>query len=150
VESGFAPGFRLEVLKPLGALGRALLDLVYPPRCAACGAPIRTEPFCPVCADAVDPLPPGCARCGLPGPGSLCGACLASPPAFDAVLAGGLFGGPLADAIHARGGHDARHNAPLHSDHRCRRNLYRKARPAAWCDWPIVQALILDLQAPNM
>jgi ComF family protein len=101
VESGFAPGFRLEVLKPLGALGRALLDLVYPPRCAACGAPIRTEPFCPVCADAVDPLPPGCARCGLPGPGPLCGACLASPPAFDAVHAGGLFGGPLADAIHA-------------------------------------------------
>jgi ComF family protein len=79
---------------------RGLLDLVYPPRCAACGEAGR-EPFCAACAGAVDPVPPGCARCGQPGPDALCGACLASPPAFDAVRAGGLLGGPLADAIHA-------------------------------------------------
>jgi ComF family protein len=84
-----------------GGVLRALLDLVYPPRCAACGDAVRSEPFCPVCAGALDPVPAGCARCGLPGPESLCGACRASPPAFDAVRAGGLFGGPLADAIHA-------------------------------------------------
>jgi ComF family protein len=83
------------------AVARALLDLVWPPRCAACRAAVREEPFCDVCADAVDPLPPGCARCGRPGPDALCGACRAAPPAFDAVRAGGLFGGPLADAIHA-------------------------------------------------
>jgi ComF family protein len=82
------------------ALG-ALLDLVYPPRCAACGGPLEAEPFCPACAEAVDPVPPGCARCGQPGPDPLCGACRASPPAFEAVRAGGLFGGPLADAVHA-------------------------------------------------
>lgn len=82
------------------ALLRAVVELVYPPRCAACGEPAE-EPFCPVCAEAVDPVPPGCARCGMPGPDALCGACRASPPAFDAVLAGGLLGGPLADAIHA-------------------------------------------------
>jgi ComF family protein len=94
------------------ALG-AVLDLVFPPRCAACGAAVEAEPFCPVCAEAVDPVPPGCARCGQPGsftsgddpdepgPDPLCGACAASPPAFDAVRAGGLFGGPLADAVHA-------------------------------------------------
>jgi ComF family protein len=82
------------------ALG-ALLDLVFPPRCAACGDAVEVEPFCPVCAGAVDPVPPGCARCGHPGPDALCGGCVASPPAFDAVRAGGLFGGPLADAIHA-------------------------------------------------
>jgi ComF family protein len=82
------------------ALG-ALLDLVFPPRCAACGGAVEAEPFCPVCAEAVDPVPPGCERCGHPGPDPLCGACLASPPAFGAVRAGGLFGGPLADAIHA-------------------------------------------------
>jgi ComF family protein len=81
------------------ALG-ALLELVYPPRCAACGES-APEPFCPTCAEAVDPLPPGCARCGQPGPDALCGACHAAPPAFDAVRAGGLLGGPLADAIHA-------------------------------------------------
>jgi ComF family protein len=80
---------------------RALLALVYPPRCAACGEPVSAEPFCPTCADAVDPVPPGCARCGQPGPDSPCGACRAAPPAFDAVRAGGLLGGPLADAIHA-------------------------------------------------
>jgi len=82
------------------ALG-ALLDLVYPPRCAACGEPAPAGAFCGVCAEAVDPVPPGCARCGQPGPDALCGACHAAPPAFDAVRAGGLLGGPLADAIHA-------------------------------------------------
>jgi ComF family protein len=80
---------------------RALLDLVFPPRCAACGVGVEVEPFCPVCAGAVDPVPPGCARCGQPGPDPVCGACAASPPSFDAVRAGGLFGGPLADAVHA-------------------------------------------------
>jgi ComF family protein len=83
------------------AVARTLLDLVYPPRCAACGEPVREEPFCDGCAAAVDPVPPGCARCGQPGPDPLCGACRAAPPAFDSVRAGGLLGGPLADAIHA-------------------------------------------------
>jgi ComF family protein len=84
-------------------LASALLDLFYPPRCAACGAPLggsEEEPFCPVCAGAVDPVPPGCVRCGLPGPAALCGACHAHPPAFSGCRAGGLHGGPLADAIH--------------------------------------------------
>ena len=83
------------------ALARALLDLVYPPRCAACGEPLEEGPFCAICAEAVEPLPPGCRRCGQPGPDALCGACRATPPSFDAVRAGGLLGGPLADAVHA-------------------------------------------------
>ncbi|HYG66713.1 MAG TPA: ComF family protein, partial [Anaeromyxobacteraceae bacterium] len=82
------------------ATAAAVLDLVFPPRCAACGAGTDAEPFCPVCADALEPVPPGCATCGLPGPLPRCGACEADPPAFDAVRAAGLFGGPLADAIH--------------------------------------------------
>lgn len=86
--------------RPVAAVLRALLELVYPPRCAACGAPVDAEPFCPVCAEAVDPVPPGCGRCGLPGPLARCGACDVAPPAFDAVRAAALFGGPLADAIH--------------------------------------------------
>jgi len=53
------------------------------------------------CADAIVPPGPGCPRCGRPGRATTCGACLAAPPAFEAVQAGGLFGGPLADAIHA-------------------------------------------------
>jgi ComF family protein len=85
----------------LRALGTALLELVYPPRCAACGEDTREEPFCHVCAEAVDPVPAGCHRCGLPGPVDRCGACTVSPPAFVSLSAGGLFGGPLADAVHA-------------------------------------------------
>jgi ComF family protein len=83
------------------AVARALLDLVYPPRCAACGDPSPAGPFCGICAEAIDPLPAGCGRCGQPGPDPTCGACLAAPPAFDAVRAAALFGGPLADAVHA-------------------------------------------------
>lgn len=84
----------------LRAVGHAVLDLVFPPRCAACGEP-SADPFCAVCADALLPVPAGCPRCGMPGHAGTCGACLADPPAFDGVRAGGLFGGPLADAIHA-------------------------------------------------
>jgi predicted amidophosphoribosyltransferase len=83
----------------LRAILAALLDLLYPPRCAACGEP--GEPFCATCADALLPPGEGCPRCGRPGRATACGACLARPPAFEAVQAGGLFGGPLADAIHA-------------------------------------------------
>jgi ComF family protein len=81
-----------------------LLDLLFPPACAACREPTGSTaagPFCWVCAEFVEPLPRGCARCGLPGPDPTCGACLVTPPAFDSVAAGGLFGGPLADAVHA-------------------------------------------------
>ena len=55
----------------MSELGAALLDLLYPPRCAACREGLGSsaeEPFCQTCRDAVDPVPPGCARCGLPGP----------------------------------------------------------------------------------
>lgn len=82
----------------------AVLDLLYPPRCAACRALLESsaeEPFCEVCREAIDPVPAGCARCGAPGPDPVCGGCLAAPPAFASCRAGGLFGGPLADAVHA-------------------------------------------------
>lgn len=85
-------------------LASSLLDLAFPPCCAACREPLacsEEEPFCPVCREALDPVPSGCRRCGLPGPGPVCGGCLADPPAFERIQAGGLFGGPLADAIHA-------------------------------------------------
>ena len=84
-----------------GALLAALLDLLYPPRCAACAGPCGGQPFCPACAEALEPVPAGCARCGLPGPDPCCGACLVAAPAFDAVAAGGLYGGPLAEAVRA-------------------------------------------------
>ena len=82
----------------------ALLDLVFPPACAACGAGLAAsagEPWCPDCGGAVDPPDPCCARCGLPGPEGPCQACLADPPALDGLRAAAAFGGPLADAVHA-------------------------------------------------
>jgi ComF family protein len=89
---------------PLGGVAAALLDLLYPPRCAACGDPLAScaeEPFCGTCSTAVEPVPPGCARCGMPGPHPTCGACLADPPAFTSCQAASLLGGPVADAVHA-------------------------------------------------
>jgi ComF family protein len=81
-------------------LARSLAELVWPPRCAGCREPTDLEPFCPTCDEALVPVPSGCIRCGMPGPDRVCGCCLATPPAFAAVHAGGLFGGPLADAVH--------------------------------------------------
>ena len=67
----------------LQAFGGAILDLAFPPRCPACGdAPLPASPFCALCEGAIDPVP------GKPG----------DP---DDVRAGALFGGPIANAIHA-------------------------------------------------
>jgi ComF family protein len=64
----------------LAAFGAALLDLVFPPRCPACGEdPLPPSPFCAICEGAIEP----------------------SPDAQDGIQAGALFGGPIADAVHA-------------------------------------------------
>jgi ComF family protein len=78
----------------LSRAARAALDLVYPPLCMSCRAQVR-EPgaLCAACWQAVHFLDgPMCACCGLPfefdpGPGTLCAACHADPPAFDAARA---------------------------------------------------------------
>jgi ComF family protein len=64
----------------LRAFGSALLDLAFPPCCPACGdGPGPPSPFCPLCDGAIDPV----------------------PPTSDGIQAGALFGGPIADAVHA-------------------------------------------------
>ena len=64
----------------LAAFGGALLDLVFPPRCPACGEdPLPPSPFCAICDGAIEPW----------------------PEARDGIQAGALFGGPIADAVHA-------------------------------------------------
>ena len=63
----------------LAAFGGALLDLLLPPRCPACGdEPLLPSPFCAICDGAVEPF----------------------PGAADGIRAGALFGGPVADAVH--------------------------------------------------
>jgi ComF family protein len=75
-------------------LGGAALDLLFPPLCLACRAPVGSEGgFCATCWNAVIFLDgPACTCCGTPfpvdpGPGSFCAACLARPPAFTCARA---------------------------------------------------------------
>lgn len=75
-------------------LGGAALDLLFPPLCLACRAPVGSEGgFCAGCWSALTFLDgPACACCGTPfpvdpGPDSLCAACLAKPPAFSRARA---------------------------------------------------------------
>ncbi|MFI5272211.1 MAG: double zinc ribbon domain-containing protein, partial [Ktedonobacterales bacterium] len=72
---------------PLDTLGfQALLDLLFPPRCVACGA--RGALLCGQCrASMRRPAPPLCPRCGrsLPRADAACAACAAGdvPHALD-------------------------------------------------------------------
>ncbi len=71
-----------------------MLALVFPPLCAACREPVSgMGGFCGPCWSMLTFLDgPACACCGTPfavdaGPGSLCAACLARPPAFSKARA---------------------------------------------------------------
>lgn len=72
--------------------GRAALDLLFPPLCIACRAPVA-EPgsFCATCWQDIRFLDgPMCTRCGVPFEFELdgeCAACLAQPPAYDKARA---------------------------------------------------------------
>lgn len=71
------------------AAGRAALDLILPPLCLKCHAPVGDpQSLCGTCWNELRFLgPPQCAQCGLPFPHALgegvkCAACLARPPSF--------------------------------------------------------------------
>ncbi len=73
---------------------RRALDAVLPARCLGCGITVESPGgLCADCWSRVGFLgPPVCARCGLPfdidlGEATLCGGCLAAPPAFDRARA---------------------------------------------------------------
>ncbi len=80
--------------------GRALLDLLYPPRCPGCGR--LGVLFCEACQARIEPLPAsGCHRCGGPveAPG-LCATCRSTPSHLDAIFSAAVFAHPLRDAMH--------------------------------------------------
>lgn len=91
----------------LAALGHAGLDLIFPPVCVGCGS--AGHSFCPVCAQAVEPVPrPICAQCGRPQPASqapqpvYCAECRAEPNSpLRFCRAAALHTHPLREAIHA-------------------------------------------------
>ena len=76
--------------RPLKHLGKAVLDLLLPPRCLACAEEVgTTHALCAACWRKMTFLgAPCCDCCGLPfaydlGAGVLCGACLRDPPSYD-------------------------------------------------------------------
>jgi ComF family protein len=92
----------------------AALDLVFPAVCPVCAATLgerRRDPLCGACWDAMPRLgPPCCDRCGgsvlAPDPTppdgpTLCGRCVADPPAWDWARAGAAYEGVVREAIHA-------------------------------------------------
>lgn len=74
--------------------GRRALDLILPPLCLKCRAPVgEPQSVCAACWNDIRFLgPPHCAQCGLPFPHDLgcgvkCAACLRSPPVFEMARA---------------------------------------------------------------
>lgn len=73
-------------LAPVLPVARWALDLVMPPACPVCRAPLgRQNGLCPACWGKLRLIaPPYCASCGAPfdfsaGPGQTCAVCVAEP-----------------------------------------------------------------------
>jgi len=79
----------------------ALLDLLYPPHCVACGN--MGAWLCAQCAEAIPLLkPPMCQRCGRPlaRPG-LCPTCRSRPSHLTGIRSVAPHSPPLLEAVHA-------------------------------------------------
>lgn len=77
-------------LSAAGGLAAGLVDFLFPPICASCGAPVgEPHALCPACWRKLDFITePLCPVLGLPfavemGPGALSAEALANPPPFD-------------------------------------------------------------------
>lgn len=83
---------------------RGFLDLLYPPRCEACGR-LRRQPLCPDCLDSVQRIaPPICETCGAPFDplahgGPRCPDCRRARRPYSRARTAAYYQGPLADAI---------------------------------------------------
>jgi competence protein ComFC len=93
----------------LNPLLSAVLDLVYPRTCAACGRPVL-EPESHICWDCLTRIPliidPFCARCGDPVDGMVehdyvCSWCREARPHFAQARSAARYRGPLRPALHA-------------------------------------------------
>jgi len=86
---------------PLARLAQALLDVLFPPRCVACGK--QGAFLCPGCREAMPrALPPRCPLCWQPERrGEACGRCARTRPAFAGARSLYLFQGPVREAVHA-------------------------------------------------
>ncbi|MEK7873718.1 MAG: ComF family protein [Chloroflexota bacterium] len=90
------------------ALASAALDLLFPPRCVACG---RGGSFlCAVCLTHATPVPePRCSLCGQPiAGGPLCSRCAESPVAGSGLRSVFVYAGPVQAAVRALKYHNLR------------------------------------------
>jgi len=79
-----------------------LVDLLFPPRCAGCGA--HGAPFCPPCSAGLTRVrPPICGRCGDPldHAAPWCPVCRRRPPPYALARSLAAYDGVLRDAIRA-------------------------------------------------
>jgi ComF family protein len=85
----------------VGSLGRRALDLLFPPRCATCGA--NGAFLCEQCARLlIVAAPPRCPRCWRPGPDAgVCFDCQVAPPAYQALRAAFVYQGLARELVHA-------------------------------------------------
>lgn len=99
-------GFALAGLgRGLGAIGRFVLDQLYPPVCAGCDAPLAIDgALCAACFAALKPITaPLCPILGLPfahdfGEGAVSAQALADPPPFRRARAAVAYG-PVASGL---------------------------------------------------
>jgi ComF family protein len=88
----------------MNILLRGVLDLLYPPRCEACGR-LRREPVCEECRAQVEMVePPLCRLCGEPfdphAQGApMCERCRGRRLPFSIARSAAFYRGPLAGAI---------------------------------------------------
>ena len=118
IEGPRSPGWARSLVRSLpAALPGALLDWLFRPQCAACGAPAIV--LCDACRASLVELGPACPRCAEPTAerAVTCRRCATSPLPLDRVIAPWRFGGQLASAIRrlkfANRVHIARDLAPL-------------------------------------
>jgi len=79
-------------------MASTVLDLLYPPRCVACGR--DDDWLCNRCVRLITVIePPFCPTCGLPG--GPCATCRDHPLRMDRIRAVGPHQGVLQQAIHA-------------------------------------------------
>jgi predicted amidophosphoribosyltransferase len=82
----------------LRKLTNAALDLLFPPKCAACGR--EGAYLCDTCEPTLTRLErPYCDLCAAPASAGICSWCKAAPPAYNGIRAPYLHKGTMRDMI---------------------------------------------------